>query len=115
MNTDTCVPAGVPAPALASASRGAGRAVDLAAIPWNIPWALLDEFEAAAVLRVSVKLLRRQRHEGVGPRYRKLNGSSVRYRMSDLQEFLENQPCGGGGVPDERVRRGPGRPRKAVA
>ena len=45
MDTDTCVPAAVPAPAPASASRS-GRVVDLAAIPWNIPWAMLDEFEA---------------------------------------------------------------------
>jgi len=117
MNTDTCVSAGVPAPIPAPATstlRGAGRAVDLATIPWDIPWAMLDEFEAAAVLHVSVKLLRRQRHEGVGPRFRKLNGASVRYRVSELQEFLDKQPSGGGGVPDIRLRRGPGRPRKGV-
>ncbi len=117
MNTDTSVPAGTTtaAPPASTLRAGAEREVDLTKIPWNVPWAMLDEHEAAAVLHVSVKLLRRQRHEGVGPRFRKLNGSTVRYRVSDLQEFLEQQPCGGGGVPGDRIQRGPGRPRKAVA
>lgn len=120
MNTDTCVSAGARVATSAPATTpqrasAAGRAVDLAKIPWNVPWAMLDEHEAAAVLHLSVKVLRRQRHEGVGPRFRKLNGSTVRYRVSDLQEFLDSQPCGGGGVPGEHARRGPGRPRKDAA
>ncbi len=117
MNSDTSVPAGtlIPAPPASTSRAGAEREIDLTKIPWNVPWAMLDEHEAAAVLRVSVKLLRRQRHEGVGPRFTKLNGCTVRYKLSDLQAWLESQPTGGGAVPGTRERRGPGRPRKAVA
>jgi hypothetical protein len=119
MNADTCVstepqPPAAVAPAQADAKKR-GRQVDLSAIPWNIPWALLDEHEAAAVLHQSVKVLRRQRHEGVGPRYTKLNGCTVRYKLADLQAWLASQPTGGGTLPGTRERRGPGRPRKAVA
>lgn len=114
MNTDIGVSAGVPEvlPASASRSAGASRRVDLSAIPWNLPWALLDEHEAAAVLRQSVKVLRRQRHEGGGPKFLKINGCTVRYRVSDLQAFLAEQPTGGGTAASGQ-RRGPGRPRKA--
>lgn len=88
---------------------------DLAKIPWNYPLAQLNEYQAGLVLGVSVKWLRRQRCEGTGPRYRKLNGCTVRYRLSDLLAWIESQPAGGGAVAGEREkRRGPGRPRKTA-
>src|SRR5215468_7910474 len=71
------------------------RQVDLASIP-TLPWALLDEHEAAAVVGLSVKVLRRRRQENNPPRYIKLNGVTVRYRYGDLQAYLEEQPTGGG-------------------
>jgi hypothetical protein len=116
MNTDIGVSAGIGSPeATVGANRPGSRRVDLSAIPWNVPWALLDEHEAAAVLRQSVKVLRRQRHEGCGPKFLKINGCTVRYRVSDLQAFLADQPTGGGVQPGATERRGPGRPRKVNA
>ena len=98
----------------APASRRSNRQVNLAAIPWSTPWALLDEHEAGAVLRVSVKLLRRQRCEGGGPRFLKMNGTQVRYRLADLQAFIEGQPTGGGAVAGDHRKRSVGRPAKTV-
>ena len=86
------------------------HAVDLAAIPWNCGWALVDEFQAAAVLGLSPKTLRNYRLNNQGPRFIKLNGSAVRYRIADLQGYIDAQPSGGG---DQQQRRAPGRPRKA--
>jgi hypothetical protein len=71
--------------------------VDLASIP-TVPWALLNEFEAAAVLGLSAKTLRRLRMENRPPRYRKLNGVTIRYQVSDLHSYLAAQPTGGGPV-----------------
>jgi hypothetical protein len=114
--TNTCVSERVPEaglPARTAAPGGRNRSVDLATIPWNVPQALLDEHETAAVLHQSVKVLRRQRSEGVGPRYIKLNGCTVRYRLADLQSFLAAQPTGGGVATE--AKRGPGRPKKTAA
>ena len=105
MNTDTCVSTEVPALPVP-----ARKPVDLSTIPWGVPWALLTEHEAAAVLHQSVKVLRRQRGEGVGPRFLKVNGCTVRYKISDVQAFITAQPTGGGAAGEPR--RGPGRPRK---
>jgi hypothetical protein len=49
--------------------------------------ALLDETRAAELLDLRVKTLRRWRWAGKGPRFVKL-GSAVRYRPSDLDEFI---------------------------
>jgi hypothetical protein len=110
VSTEVPAPASAPAPAHKDV-----RAVDLGAIPWNLPWALIDEFQAAAILHQSVKVLRRQRHEGVGPRFLKLNGCTVRYKVADLQSFLDAQPTGGGVAPGSQPRRGPGRPRNGAS
>ena len=116
MATDTCV-SEVPTFAPAPLPVGKTAPVDLATIPWDIPWALLTEHEAAAVLHQSVKVLRRQRHEGVGPLFLKLNGCTVRYKLADLQAFLGAQPTGGGctAAASTQHRRRPGRPRKTAA
>jgi hypothetical protein len=87
-----------------------GHAVDLAAIPWGCAWALVDEFVVAAALGLSVRTIRNYRLNNVGPRFIRLNGCAVRYRLGDLQAFLEAQPSGGG----TQLWRGPGRPRKAI-
>lgn len=89
---------------------------DLSRVPWHCPQAMLDEHRAATVIGVSVKSMRRWRCDGSGPRYMKVNGCTVRYRLGDLLTWLESQPVGGGAVAGERAkRRGPGRPRKDVA
>jgi hypothetical protein len=60
--------------------------------------ALGDERFAASYLSVKVETLRTWRKQGRGPLYRKL-GRCVRYRLSDLFEFVEAQPAGGGKQP----------------
>ncbi len=49
---------------------------------------LLNTRDAARYLAVSVPTLTRWRSQGVGPRWARLGGS-VRYRLADLQEFVE--------------------------
>ena len=75
----------------------------------NLPWRLVDEFEAAAMLGMSVKFLRHQRQLNQPPRYRKLNGTTIRYKLSDLEAYVASQPGGGG--PDERGKSPRARPR----
>ena len=45
-------------------------------------------------------------------RFIRLNGRSVKYRLSDLQQWVESQPRGGAGV---NQKRGRGRPRRIVS
>ncbi len=110
---DTCVfieaQPSAPAPGRSVRQPKTEQQVDLTTIP-TLPWALVNEFQAAAVLALSVKTLRRQRHEGVGPKFVKLNGATVRYRVGDLQTWLAAQPTFGGVLPGQRERMRPGRP-----
>ena len=48
---------------------------------------LLDEKQAAALLRLSTKSLQGWRYKGGGPRFVKA-GRTVRYRLEDLQTFV---------------------------
>ncbi len=50
--------------------------------------ALVNEAEAAHLLRLSVKTLRRWRWAGKGPRFVKI-GAAVRYDLADLTAFIE--------------------------
>ncbi len=50
--------------------------------------ALVNEAEAAHLLSLSVKTLRRWRWAGKGPRFLKL-GAAVRYDQGDLAAFIE--------------------------
>jgi len=52
----------------------------------NTP-ALVDEIEAARILNLSEKTLRRWRGAGRGPSFCKL-GSAVRYSLADLDSFI---------------------------
>jgi hypothetical protein len=61
----------------------------------HLPWRLVNEFEAAAMLGVSVKFLRHQRQLNRPPRFRKLNGTTIRYKISDLEAYEAVQPGGG--------------------
>ncbi|MGE5569427.1 MAG: helix-turn-helix transcriptional regulator [Rhodospirillales bacterium] len=109
--SDTCVfaaaPESTPAPQLRE------RTVDLGSVLAKHPAAMLNEYEAAAIVGASVKTLRRWRCDGAGPRYAKVNGFTVRYKLGDLLAWLESQPTGGGSAGNER--RGRGRPRKNAA
>jgi len=51
---------------------------------------LLDESQTAHYLNMSASFLRKARLKRTSPPYIKI-GRVVRYRMSDLQEFVENR------------------------
>jgi hypothetical protein len=53
---------------------------------------LLDPPEAAALLRVRVTTLSKWRHFRTGPKYLKIHGQLVRYRLGDLLDFVAAQP-----------------------
>ena len=44
--------------------------------------------EAATILKQSPSTLARWRHEGIGPKYSKLNTGSILYEEADLIEFI---------------------------
>ena len=50
---------------------------------------LLDQKNAASLLRLSVRTLERHRLDGTGPRFCRLS-RLIRYRQSDLSEWVEN-------------------------
>ena len=50
---------------------------------------LLTESDAAALLLVSPKTLQKRRFDKKPPKYLSLNGT-IRYRLADLKEYLEN-------------------------
>ena len=61
---------------------------------------LLDDRAVARAISVSPSTVRRWRLLRQGPRYLKI-GASVRYRLRDVQAWLESRPTGGEqGVPE---------------
>jgi predicted DNA-binding transcriptional regulator AlpA len=50
---------------------------------------LLTEKEAARILGLAVSTLQQRRFQGRQPNYLKI-GRAVRYRLSDLQEFMDS-------------------------
>ncbi len=50
---------------------------------------LLTEQEAAELLLMSPKTLQKRRFDKKPPKYLSLNGT-IRYRLADLREYLEN-------------------------
>src|ERR1017187_2073658 len=88
------------------------RAVDLTRVP-PVPWAWVDEHVYAAIRGCSVKVLQNERHLNIGCPFRRVNGTSIRYQLGDIWEYLESQPRGGGGAkPSPKSRRERGRPRR---
>lgn len=69
--------------------------VDLTRIP-SVPWAWVDERVYAAVRGCSVKVLQRERRLNIGCPFRRINGTTVRYKLGDITAFMESQPGGGG-------------------
>ena len=51
----------------------------------------LTEQEAAEYINMSVKTLRRWRFDRRGPNYAKIAGKSIRYPISELQEWIKQQ------------------------
>jgi hypothetical protein len=68
--------------------------------PENVPsrLRLLDEHQVVALgVCSSVHTLRSWRHKGRGPKFIKVGGM-VRYRLSDVELFLDSLPSGRAGV-----------------
>ena len=88
------------------------RPVDLTQVA-PVPWAWVDERVYAAIRGCSVKVLQNERRLNIGCPFRRINGTSVRYKLGDITAFLESQPGGGGAVtPINPTRRERGRPRR---
>ena len=88
------------------------RPVDLTQVP-AVPFAWVDEHVYAAIRGCSVKVLQNERRLNIGCPFRRINGTTIRYKFGDIMAFLEFQPGGGGaGKPSNQTRRDRGRPRK---
>ena len=58
------------------------------ATPFLSPGDLLTEVEACAAMKIAVATLRNWRWRKIGPAYLKVGPRSVRYRASDIAQFL---------------------------
>jgi hypothetical protein len=88
------------------------RIVDLTQVP-AVPWAWVDEHVYAAIRGCSVKVLQNERRLNIGCSFRRINGTTIRYKLGDITAFLESQPGGGGAEePSNQPRNGRGRPRR---
>ena len=68
---------------------GATQVVDLTQVP-RVPWAWVDERVYAAIRGCSVKVLQRERRLNIGCPFRRINGTSIRYKLGDITAFLES-------------------------
>ncbi len=50
---------------------------------------LLRQEEAAALLNVTPRCLENWRHRGEGPKFVRISARCIRYRKSDLTQFIE--------------------------
>lgn len=90
------------------------RTVDLRQVP-PVPWSWVDEHVYAAIRGCSVRVLQNERRLNIGCPFRRVNGTTVRYRMGDITVFMESQPGGGGSLtPDSLPQRRVGRPRRST-
>ena len=88
------------------------RVVDLTQVP-PVQWAWVDEHVYAAIRGCSVKVLQNERRLNIGCPFRRINGTSIRYKIGDITAFLESQPGGGVHRAMPGPRRGPGRRRRS--
>jgi hypothetical protein len=90
------------------------RVVDLTQVP-PVPWAWVDEHVYAAIRGCSVKVLQNERRLNIGCAFRRINGTTIRYKLGDITAFLESQPGGGGRtIPNCGPKRRSGRPRRSL-
>src|ERR1017187_7450598 len=90
------------------------RLVDLTQVP-AVPWAWVTEHTYAALRACSAKTLQNERRLNIGCPFKRVNGTSIRYRIGDVTTFLESQPGGGGAAPpSNQHRRGAGRPHRSA-
>ncbi|MCA9646081.1 MAG: helix-turn-helix domain-containing protein [Acidobacteria bacterium] len=57
----------------------------------NLPAPLLTEVEAATYLNLTRRALQAWRYQGRGPKYVKISARAVRYRVEDLQHWVETR------------------------
>lgn len=67
---------------------------------------LLNEHEVARITGMSVGSVRRWRLLRSGPRFLKLFGA-IKYKIEDLEAWIESRPSGGDQMPTNRVIRNP--------
>jgi len=86
----------------------------MSSAPTKVDLTRVDEHVYAAIRGCSVKVLQRERALNIGCPFRKINGTTVRYKLGDITAFLESQPGGGQDATSSNPvhRRGPGRPRR---
>ena len=90
------------------------RVVDLTQVP-PVLWAWVDEHVYAAIRGCSVKVLQNERRLNIGCAFRRINGTTIRYKFGDITAFLESQPGGGGAEkPSNQPKLGRGRPRRVA-
>jgi predicted DNA-binding transcriptional regulator AlpA len=58
--------------------------------------AFLTEREVSELTGIAVKTLQRWRLQGVGPAFKKLGGTAVRYARNSVESWIAAQPDGGG-------------------
>ncbi|TDJ70671.1 MAG: DNA-binding protein [Proteobacteria bacterium] len=61
------------------------------------PDTLIDEITAAGTLKVSTRALQKWRSSGGGPPFVRLSSRAIRYRRSDLAEWIESRLTETGG------------------
>jgi len=90
------------------------RPADLTKVP-PVPWAWVDEHAYAAIRGCSVKVLQNERRLNIGCPFRRINGTTVRYKMGEIAAFMDAQPGGGGSAKQIGPPvRAPGRPIKST-
>lgn len=77
--------------------------VDLTRVP-AVPWVWVDEHVYAAIRGCSVKTLQRERRLKIGCPFRRIGGTTVRYKFGDIMAFMESQPSGSCDVVPEKRR-----------
>ena len=96
-----------------------GKAPDLARL-YATPWVYVDETVCAMIQGRTVRAIQRDRRDGIGAPYKRVNGKCVRYKVADILQFLESQPSGrtrprrqpAPELPPDPPQRKRGRPRK---
>jgi hypothetical protein len=88
-----------------------GEAIDLARLSAT-PWVYVDEKVCAMIQGRTVRAIQRDRREGIGAPYKRVNGKCIRYKVADILQFLESQPSGRTPPLAERPQEKPARRRK---
>jgi hypothetical protein len=63
-------------------------------LPWQ-PWQWVDDRAVAQLTGRTLKAVQHDRCRGKGIPFKKLNGTTVRYRVADIVAWIEAQPAGG--------------------